>query len=101
MTLSSSSDFEASKIRDEGCLVTADRNAFLDEFFSTLSPVTGFVESAVRSFLLRLPPETAHDLTLRLLPVAASTRYRVRLEDERLRQRVLGINFPNPVGVAA
>jgi dihydroorotate dehydrogenase len=100
MTLSSSTDFEASKIGREDSLVTTKRNVFLDNFFAHLSPVTGLAERVVRSILLQLPPEKAHNLTLAFLPIAA-IRYRSSLEDDRLRQRVFGINFPNPIGVAA
>ena len=101
MALSSSSDFETSRIGDEGSVVTSARGALLNEFFSAISPLTGAAEKILRNLLLRLPPETAHDLTLRFLPIAAKTRYRVTTDDERLRQRVFGINFRNPVGVAA
>src|SRR4051794_5228465 len=100
MILSSSSEFEAHKIENE-VVVTSRRSAFLDDFFSAISPLTGIAERVLRRFLLRLPPETAQHLTLKLLPIAAMTRYRSHTNDERLRQRVFGINFGNPVGLAA
>jgi dihydroorotate dehydrogenase len=54
---------------------------------------------AVRPLLFVLAPETAHRLTvagLRLLPAGDSA-----CRDPALRQRVAGLDFPNPVGLAA
>ena len=58
--------------------------------------------------LFRLAPERAHHLTVRGLAATLATpglsqlfRARYRLEDDRLRRRVFGIDFPNPVGLAA
>ena len=58
--------------------------------------------------LLRLDPERAHGLALTGLEAAASTPLgrswlsrRYRFEDPRLEQRLLGVRFPNPVGLAA
>ena len=51
--------------------------------------------------LLRsLDPEVAHTLTLRLLE-AGLVPHLCEREDPRLRQRLLGLDFPNPVGLAA
>src|SRR6516225_1935745 len=63
--------------------------------------MTALLDAAAR--LLRLlPPETAHRLTIRLLaalpPAWAGAR---RTEDPLLATRVFGIDFPNPVGLAA
>ena len=63
--------------------------------------MTALLDAAAR--LLRLlPPETAHRLTIRLLaalpPAWAGAR---RAEDPLLATRVFGIDFPNPVGLAA
>ena len=57
--------------------------------------------------LFTLPPETAHDVTQRLLrgvqgtPVTAGLRRRYRVHDERLQTEAFGCTFENPVGVAA
>lgn len=59
----------------------------------------GVLAAAFRPVLLRLDPETAHGLTvggLRLLP-----KGRLPTDDPRLAVRVLGLTFPNPLGVAA
>ncbi len=48
----------------------------------------------VRPLLFSLDPETAHSLSLRFAGLAAR-------EPERLPVRVMGIDFPNPVGCAA
>jgi dihydroorotate dehydrogenase len=54
------------------------------------------------SALLRLlPPEAAHRATLRLLSAAAPLLPRAAADDARLHVRVLGLDFPNPVGLAA
>ena len=55
--------------------------------------------SALRPLLFRLDPERAHRLTLmglRLLPKILTP-----VEDSILAIRVAGLNFPNPVGLAA
>ncbi|HEY8949701.1 MAG TPA: quinone-dependent dihydroorotate dehydrogenase [Rhizomicrobium sp.] len=48
-----------------------------------------------------LPPETAHKATLRLLEKAAPLLPAARADDPRLALTALGMNFPNPVGLAA
>ncbi len=62
----------------------------------------------IRPALFRLDPETAHERALRLAarlgrnPIARETlRALFGVEDRRLRQTVFGIEFPNPVGLAA
>jgi dihydroorotate dehydrogenase len=52
-----------------------------------------------QSGLLLLDPERAHEITLRALQRGIHPRS--ASDDERLRQTVWGINFPNPVGMAA
>ncbi|WP_425406737.1 quinone-dependent dihydroorotate dehydrogenase [Hwanghaeella sp.] len=57
-------------------------------------------DTIIRPFLARLDPETAHRLTIRALksgfgPTAADQ------DDPRLAIRVLGMEFPNPIGLAA
>jgi len=103
MTLYSSSDFQASEIEDnELALVLRERGPFLDRLFAALAPLTGLVEKVVRWWLLTfVGPEKAHTFTLRFLPLAAMTRYRASNDDERLHQRVFGLNFKNPIAVSA
>ena len=58
-----------------------------------------FFERLARPLLRFLDPEDAHGLTiamLKLAPPLAALR-----DDGRLATRVFGLNFPNPVGVAA
>ncbi|MFB6069522.1 MAG: quinone-dependent dihydroorotate dehydrogenase [Halanaeroarchaeum sp.] len=62
---------------------------------------------AVKPLLFRLPPETAHDLVVRLLqasqrdPLLGLLHRRFAVADERLTTEAFGLTFPNPVGVAA
>jgi dihydroorotate dehydrogenase len=63
--------------------------------------MTLLIDVAAR--LLRLlPPETAHRLTIRAL-AAAPSRWmsRGRGDDPLLASRVFGLDFPNPIGLAA
>ena len=62
----------------------------------------------LRSLFFRLDPETAHNLTLRLLALAArfspTRRWMAHLfdcRDPRLKSEVFGMRFRNPVGIAA
>lgn len=64
--------------------------------------------SALHSILFKLDAERAHDWTTGTLALAqrsavlrALWRRRWACADPRLEQRVLGLRFPNPVGVAA
>ncbi len=61
---------------------------------------------AARAALFQLPAETAHELvleTLSHLPSGARRLLRAFADDDdpRLAVRVLGIDFPNPIGLAA
>ena len=59
----------------------------------------GLLERLLRPFLDALDPEDAHALTVKMLkfaPPLAAVR-----DDKRLALRVFGLNFPNPVGMAA
>jgi dihydroorotate dehydrogenase len=61
--------------------------------------VIGPFERLIRPLLHRLDPEDAHRLAIKglkyaPLPPAAA-------DDERLAMRVFGLNFPNPIGIAA
>lgn len=64
--------------------------------------------SGLHSLLLRMDPETAHNLSLRLLALAGRIgpvrRWLANLftiHDPRLESEVLGLRFCNPVGIAA
>lgn len=61
--------------------------------------VIGLFERLARPLLHRLDPEDAHRIALRTLqwaPLPAA-----RADDSRLQVRAFGLNFPNPVGLAA
>jgi dihydroorotate dehydrogenase len=61
--------------------------------------VIGLFDRLARPFLHALDPEDAHRLAVRLLqfaPLPPAAR-----DDKRLAMRVFGLNFPNPVGIAA
>jgi dihydroorotate dehydrogenase len=53
------------------------------------------------ALLARLPAETAHDLTLALLGRAGPALPRLLGDQPCLRTQALGLDFPNPVGLAA
>jgi dihydroorotate dehydrogenase len=62
----------------------------------------------VRALLFRLDPERVHHLTLRALTLASSSpltrallRWAFSYRDPSLAVEVLGIRFPNPLGLAA
>lgn len=62
----------------------------------------------LKPLLFRLAPEQAHHLTVKLLEmsllvpgVAALLRRQYRVDDEGLRRQCFGLDFPNPVGLAA
>lgn len=59
--------------------------------------------STLRSLLFRLPAETAHDLTLDVLGTAGRVGLVERFNrlPPRLPVKVMGLDFPNPVGLAA
>jgi dihydroorotate dehydrogenase len=61
--------------------------------------VIGLLDRLARPFLLALDPEDAHGLTIKVLkhlPLPPPPH-----DDRRLAMRVFGLNFPNPVGIAA
>jgi dihydroorotate dehydrogenase len=61
--------------------------------------VIGFLERLARPFLRALEPEDAHGAAIKMLkfaPLPPAPR-----DDQRLALRVFGLNFPNPVGIAA
>jgi len=65
------------------------------------------VYDAVKPLLFRLPAETAHGAVHSLLELVEDTpaerplRRRYAVEDPRLETAAFGLDFPNPVGVAA
>lgn len=66
------------------------------------------VYSLVKPWLFRQDPETIHERVMHLLAFAAGGRPRLELlsalfglSDERLRVRLWGLEFPNPIGLAA
>jgi dihydroorotate dehydrogenase len=61
--------------------------------------VIGGLINIAQSALLFLDPEQAHELTLRALENGVYVR--ARPDDPRLAQTVFGLNFPNPIGMAA
>jgi dihydroorotate dehydrogenase len=61
--------------------------------------VIGAFDRLARPFLLALDPEDAHRLAIRVLKFAPLPP--PAADDARLAIRVFGLNFPNPVGMAA
>jgi len=59
----------------------------------------GFFERLARPLLRALDPEDAHSLAIRALKLVP--RHRPPRDDSRLAVRAFGLNFPNPVGMAA
>lgn len=53
-----------------------------------------------QSLLLALPPERAHDLAIKSLELGLYPRADTP-DDKRLAQRLFGLDFPNPIGMAA
>ena len=56
--------------------------------------------SLAQPLLLALPPEPAHEATLRALEAGLYPRARGP-DDPRLAVEVMGLRFPNPIGIAA
>ncbi|MFC7156070.1 quinone-dependent dihydroorotate dehydrogenase [Halomarina halobia] len=62
---------------------------------------------AAKPLLFQLPAETAHETVHAALraaqgtPVTSAIERRLAVDDERLRTTAFGLDFPNPVGVAA
>jgi dihydroorotate dehydrogenase len=61
--------------------------------------VIGFLDRLARPLLHALDPEDAHRLAIRMLQIAPLPP--APRDDKRLALRVFGLNFPNPVGIAA
>jgi dihydroorotate dehydrogenase len=61
--------------------------------------VIGLLDRLARPLLRALDPEDAHGMAIKMLkfaPLPSAPR-----DDNRLASRVFGLNFPNPVGIAA
>lgn len=64
----------------------------------------GLYSALARPLLFRFPPETAHrfgDFALRVSPVWSALAPVLSTRDDRLATSVAGLQFPNPIGVAA
>ncbi len=59
----------------------------------------GLFDGLIRPLLRTLDPEDAHGLTLKMLKFAP--KLGIVDDDKRLAVRAFGLNFPNPVGMAA
>ncbi|MFZ0149745.1 MAG: quinone-dependent dihydroorotate dehydrogenase [Xanthobacteraceae bacterium] len=59
----------------------------------------GLLDRLARPFLYALDPEDAHRLAIRMLQIAPLPP--AGPDDSRLATRVFGLNFPNPIGIAA
>jgi dihydroorotate dehydrogenase len=58
------------------------------------------LSTLARPFLFTLEPETAHEATLRALEAGLYPRAGAK-DDVRLGQTLMGLHFPNPIGIAA
>jgi dihydroorotate dehydrogenase len=61
--------------------------------------VIGFLGRLARPFLYALEPEDAHRLAINVLKYVPLPN--AKPDDARLAMRVFGLNFPNPIGIAA
>jgi len=61
--------------------------------------VIGVLDRLARPFLRALDPEDAHGLAIKMLKFAPLPE--AAPDDPRLASRVFGLNFPNPIGMAA
>jgi dihydroorotate dehydrogenase len=61
--------------------------------------VIGLLDRLARPLLYALEPEDAHRLAIRMLQLAPLPP--AGPDDSRLATRVFGLNFPNPIGIAA
>jgi dihydroorotate dehydrogenase len=61
--------------------------------------VIGFLDRLARPLLHALDPEDAHGMAIKMLKIVPPLP--APRDDRRLASRVFGLNFPNPVGIAA
>src|SRR5215468_9741887 len=73
--------------------------SFRSPRFAGARAMIGFLDQLVRPLLYALDPEDAHRLAIRMLQIAPLPP--AGLDDSRLATRVFGLNFPNPIGIAA
>src|SRR6516162_142006 len=73
--------------------------SFRSPRFAGARAMIGFLDQLVRPLLYALDPEDAHRLAIRMLQIAPLPA--AGLDDSRLATRVFGLNFPNPIGIAA
>ena len=59
----------------------------------------GLFDRFAQPLLRKLEPEDAHGFVVKMLKTAPLSR--AALDDKRLAMRVFGLNFPNPIGIAA
>src|SRR5262245_63839967 len=62
-------------------------------------PMIGLLEAMARPLLRLLDPEDAHRLAIRALKFPPFVK--LTADDPRLAVRAFGLNFPNPIGMAA
>src|ERR1041384_7161915 len=67
----------------------------------SVRPLQHALENLVTRFLLTLDPETAHNLTIKLVQASDRLTPSPQEDDGRLSQRLFGIDFKNPIGAAA
>jgi dihydroorotate dehydrogenase len=60
----------------------------------------GAIFDLARPVLLSFEPETAHELSLKALERGVHPR-QLGPDDPRLAQSLFGLDFPNPIGIAA
>lgn len=61
-------------------------------------------ESLIRPCIFQLDPETAHNITMKAMKIASSNSIFTSIVSQKVPSRpckVMGIDFPNPVGLAA
>lgn len=61
-------------------------------------------EGVIRPFIFKLNPESAHNLIMKSMHIASSNSVLTSLVEQKVESRpckVMGIDFPNPVGLAA
>ncbi len=73
-----------------------------------MDPVSMIDYEKIKSLLFKLDPETAHHLAMTGLRIVdafpgilSPWQEKLVVEDDRLSQRIFGVTFPNPVGLAA
>lgn len=56
----------------------------------------------IKPFLFAFDPEDIHRITFKILPhIPKKIKNFYKIEDEKLNRNLFGINFPNPIGLAA